>query len=183
MFGRWQRCCDGDRTVICNDEVNSLTTPEQHNKYLAYTHIGYGAFSAVIMILVMIMFGLLSAFDRGGPPAFFFFFMAMFMLVMGGLMTAPSLIAGYGLLKRKKWARTMAIISGVIAAGNFPFGTAACVYTFWFLFSDPGKVIFEGNNYALPPGRQTWANQQLDYDAQRQREAQYNAPPPPPDWR
>ena len=83
MFGRWQRCCDGDRTVICNDEVNSLTTPEQHNKYLAYTHIGYGAFSAVIMILVMIMFGLISAFDQGGPPAFFFFFIgtALFLVL------------------------------------------------------------------------------------------------------
>jgi hypothetical protein len=79
----------------------------------------------------------------------------------------------------------VSIIAAVIAAGNFPFGTAACIYTFWFLFSDPGRFIFEGNNYAgaLPPGRQTWANQTWNYDAQRQREGQYNPPPSPPDWR
>jgi hypothetical protein len=70
-----------------------------------------------------------------------------------------------------------------VAAMNFPFGTAVCVYTFWFLFSEPGKAIFERSTYSLPPGQQTWANQSWNYDARRQRDAQYDPPQPPPDWR
>lgn len=163
-------------------------TPEQHNKYLGWSHVGYGLFFLLMTFLFMIFFGVIFI---GGilsepaspPPVFFFVFVWLFIALIYLAMTVPALIAGYGLLKRKKWARTWAIISAVVAAMQFPFGTAVTVYTFWFLFSDPGKFFFENKNYALPPGQQTWANQQWDYDAQRQRDAHYTPPPPPPDWR
>lgn len=164
-------------------------TPEQHNKYLGWSHLGYGVFFTLIFSLFFMFFGvamigaMLSEPGAAGPPAFIFVIMFLFIAVMFGATTLPSLIAGYGLLKRRKWARTWAIISAVLAAAQFPMGTAVTVYTFWFLFSEPGKQLFEANNYALPPGRQTWANQQWNYDANRQREGQYNPPPPPPDWR
>lgn len=164
-------------------------TPEQHNKYLGWSHIGYGVFFTLIFSLFFMFFGvamigaMLSEPGAGGPPAFIFVIMFLFIAVMFAATTLPSLIAGYGLLKRRKWARIWAIISAVLAAAQFPMGTAVTVYTFWFLFSEPGKQLFEANNYALPPGRQTWANQQWNYDANRQREGQYNPPPPPPDWR
>jgi hypothetical protein len=163
-------------------------TPEQHNKYLAWSHIAYGGFFFLMMALFLILFGAMffgvSAAGPNAPPMFFFLFIWLFIAAMYAAMTIPAFIAGYGMLKRKKWARIWAIISGVIAAMQFPLGTAVTVYTFWFLFSDPGKNLYEQtNNYALPPGRQTWANQEWDYDAQRQREAHYNPAPPPPDWR
>ena len=164
-------------------------TPEQHNKYLGWSHIGYGLFFLLFMALFLVFFGVvfiaaMMSDPRGGaPPMFFFVFVWLFIGAIYAAMTIPALVAGYGLLKRKKWARVWAIISAVIAATNVPFGTAVTVYTFWFLFSEPGKQLFEQNNYALPPGRQTWANQQWNYEQQRQREGQYNAPPSPPDWR
>jgi hypothetical protein len=164
-------------------------TPEQHNKYLGWCHIAYAGFFALIFGLFLLFFGasmigaMLSNPGSDGFPLVITMVMLLFMAVMFSLFTLPSFIAGYGLLKRKKWAKVWAIISAVLAGGQFPMGTAVTVYTFWFLFSDPGKQLFEQNNYALPPGRQTWANQQFDYDAQRQREGQYTPPPPPPDWR
>jgi hypothetical protein len=137
----------------------------------------------------MLIFGgsmiaaMLSGPGPNGPPAFFFVFMLVFMAVMFAMFTLPSFVAGYGLLKRRKWAKVWAIIAAVLAGGQFPMGTAVTVYTFWFLFSEPGKQWFDQGQYALPPGRQTWANQQLDDYSQRQREGQYAPPPPPPDWR
>ena len=157
-------------------------TPEQHNKYLAYSHIGYGAFFMVLMLAMVIFIGAVLSFDPS-TPGLLVFFLCTFLMLFYGAMTVPSFVAGYGLLKRKKWAKVWSIIAGVVSAMNFPFGTAVCVYTFWFLFSDPGKFMYEQNNYALPPGRQTWANQNWDYEVQRQREGQYTPPPPPPDWR
>ena len=126
---------------------------------------------------------MLSQPGAAGPPMLITLIMLLFMTVMLSAFTLPSFVAGYGLLKRKKWAKVWAIIAAVLAGGQFPMGTAVTVYTFWFLFSEPGKQMFERNNYALPPGRQTWANEQWDYDAQRQREGQYTPPAPPPDWR
>ncbi|HEX5966160.1 MAG TPA: hypothetical protein VFY51_09510, partial [Pyrinomonadaceae bacterium] len=164
-------------------------TPEQHNKYLGWSHIAYAGFFALIFGLFMLFFGItmigamLSApGPAGGPPAFIFVIMLLFMAVMFAAFTLPSFVAGYGLLKRKKWAKVWAIIAAVLAGGQFPMGTAVTVYTFWFLFSEPGKQWFDQGQYALPPGRQTWANQQFEYDSQRQREGQYTPPPPPPDW-
>ena len=163
--------------------------PEQHVKYLGWAHIGYGLFFALLFGLFVLFFGvgmiagMLQGPGQAGPPVLFFVFMLLFMTVMFASMTLPSIIAGYGLLKGKRWAKVWAIISAVLAGGQFPMGTAVTVYTFWFLFSDAGKQYFDRNNYALPPGRQTWTNQQWDYDSQRQRESQYNPPPPPPDWR
>ena len=164
-------------------------TPEQHSKYLGWSHIAYGAFFALLFGVLMLFFGgsmiaaMLSNPSPSGPPLFALVFVFLIFTVMLIATTLPAFVAGYGLLKGKKWAKVWAIISAVLAGGQFQMGTAVTVYTFWFLFSEPGKQYFERNNYALPPGSQTWANQQWDYDAQRQRESQYNSPPSPPDWR
>lgn len=163
-------------------------TPEQHNKYLAWSHLGYASIFFLFIALFMGFFGFVffaaMMSEPNAPPMFFFLLIWLFMAAIYAAMIVPSFIAGYGLLKKKKWARTWAIISGVIAAMNFPFGTAVCVYTFWMLFSEPGKVLFDQNNkYALPPGRQAWANEPWNQDASRQHDYQYHPPPPPPDWR
>jgi hypothetical protein len=164
--------------------VNSLT-PEQHNKYLGYSNIAYGAFLSLFALLMMGFFWGMMSIPPGGAPAGMKIFFSVFILVIYGTMILPSFIAGWALLKRKKWAKIASIISAVLAGANFPLGTAVCVYTFWFLFSDPGKYFFDQNNhnYALPPGQQTWANQSWEYDARRQHETQHQPPPSPPDWR
>lgn len=164
-------------------------TPEQHNKYLAWSHIGYGAIFLLFTLLILGFFGvafigaMLSGPGTGTAELFLLLFVWLFIAVMYGAMILPSFIAGYGLLKRKKWARTWAIIAGVVAAMSFPFGTAVCVYTFWLLFSEPGKILFDQNNYALPPGQQAWAYETWNHESSRHRESQYHPPPPPPDWR
>jgi hypothetical protein len=134
--------------------------------------------------MLAFVWGMMSI-GPAGPPAGVMVFFSLFLLAIYGAMTVPSFVAAWALLKRKKWARTASIISAVVASANFPIGTAVCVYTFWFLFSDIGKVFFDQNNYnyALPPGRQTWANQSWEHDARQQREPQYQPPPSPPDWR
>jgi len=53
---------------------------------------------------------------------------AMF-LVAGAL----GLIAGWGLLARQPWARTLAIVLGCFNLIDMPFGTALGIYTLWVL--------------------------------------------------
>jgi len=58
---------------------------------------------------------------------------------LGGLGTflsltaAVGILAGWGLLNRQPWARTLAIVLGCLALIAFPFGTALGIYTLWVL--------------------------------------------------
>jgi hypothetical protein len=157
-------------------------TPEQHNKYLAYSHFGFaGLFSLFILVMfifIAVIFPELTRNEPNPPPAGLFFVMGLFISAIYGAMTLPSFIAGYALLKKKHWAKTAAIIAGVFAAMHFPFGSAVAIHTFWFLFSDPGKYLYDRPPYSLQPGRQTWANETNAY-----KEYQYAPRSTPPDWR
>ena len=64
---------------------------------------------------------------------------------VGLLMAAlglPGVIAGYGLLKRKPWARILAIVVGILNLINFPVGTAIGLYTLWVLTQPAATEYF-----------------------------------------
>jgi zinc-ribbon domain len=48
-------------------------------------------------------------------------------------MAALALLAGYGLLQRRPWGRTVAIVAAILALIKIPFGTALGIYTLWVL--------------------------------------------------
>jgi hypothetical protein len=161
-----------------------MTTPEQHNKYLGISHLAYGGFHLLMGIGFSLFFFLVfSSMPHGpgagdAPPFWLFVFFPLFFLLLYGVMSIPPMIAGYALLKRRSWARIAAIISGALAAMQFPIGTAVCVYTFWFLFSEPGKVLYQkATGGALSPAAPVFAA------ARTAREHEYLPPRTPPDWR
>lgn len=49
------------------------------------------------------------------------------------LMGALGLATGWGLWRRKQWARMLALILGTLALFRFPIGTALGIYTYWVL--------------------------------------------------
>lgn len=168
-------------------------TGEEHNKFLAFSFLAYGALHTLLMVGLMAFFVFVFSAIPQGPgqdevpfivPVFFIGFMVLIQL----LFILPSLIAGYALLKRKPWARIMGIISAVLAGANFPIGTAVCVYALWFLLSDSGKSLYDKQNirsqdYFPPynwqgqPPPNLWADRFGD-------EAKANkAAPEPDDWR
>ena len=136
------------------------------------------------MILAMltfmtIMFRAVPGSPEGPPPAFIGM-MWVFMLGFYGLMLVPNFLAGYALLKQKPWAKVAAIVGGVTSAMSFPIGTAVTAYTFWFLFSEPGKSIYDRPRHALPPPPAAWYSQTVQSE---ERQKQYLPPSNPPDWR
>jgi hypothetical protein len=159
-------------------------TPEQHNKYLGFAHLGYAAIHAlaglVIGAAVLIMFSSMPASPRGDqPPRRFFIAMGFFLLVFSIGWSLPSMIAGYALLKKKSWAKPAGMVAAVFAAARMPIGTAVSVYTFWFLFSPPGRLLYDKTANSLTPGQPELAGADLE----KLREAQYVPPASPPDWR
>lgn len=63
-----------------------------------------------------------------------------FLVVLTGI---PNLLAGFGLLAHKNWARILALILGVFNLFKFPWGTALAIYTFWVLLQDQTKQLFK----------------------------------------
>lgn len=57
-------------------------------------------------------------------------------------LSAPGIIAGVGLLARKRWARIVAMILGVLHLFEFPFGTAFGAYTLWVLMNPEVQAEF-----------------------------------------
>jgi len=61
------------------------------------------------------------------------------LLVVLGL---PGILAGYGLLKRRSWARGLAVALGVLNLFNVPLGTVIGAYTLFVLLQDDAAEAF-----------------------------------------
>ena len=159
-------------------------TPEEHNKYVGIANVAYGTIHVLLLIVMGVFFfammGVIAR-DTGGrdvPPASFFGGIMIFVLAINLLFAIPSFIAGYAFLRRKRWAKIAGIVAAVLSAFRVPIGTAVSIYTFWFLFSPPGRILYEGLSQALPPAPP------VDWSAadKSRREQEYSGRTPP-DWR
>jgi len=62
----------------------------------------------------------------------FGFFIAL-MIAIGAI---PSLIAAYGLLQKRPWARIWALVAGIVNLPNLPLGTGVGIYAIWVFLQD-----------------------------------------------
>lgn len=114
----------------------------QHIDILGYCYIALGALGLLAALLAFLGIaggGLLSG-DSGATAV-----LVTIATFVGGflfIISVPNLIAGYGLLKRKSWARILALVLGFINLFNVPLGTVLGGYTFWVLLQDDSERIF-----------------------------------------
>jgi hypothetical protein len=166
-------------------------TPEEHNKTLGTLHLVYGGFQALVTLMVVGLFlfmaGIVSRAPGGDPEAGLFITVLSIIVLFSLVFTIPSFVAGYGLRKRKSWAKLWGMIAGVFAGMSFPLGTALCVYSIWFLIGDGGRELYAESS-ARPARRENlygapepagWAAQY----ASREREYADAPPRQPPNWR
>ena len=180
-------------------------TPQDHNKALGIMHLIYGGFQTLLMLVTALLFAFFAGLlrnmthDAGDQSAILFTIMAA-MAAFYLLLAVPPLVAGYALLKKKSWSRTAGIVSGIVAALSFPFGTALCVYSLWFFFGERGTRFYKGveararahralnraaatfEGYGWQP-RATEATEQPQQRTQQEQARPYVPPTEPPDWR
>jgi hypothetical protein len=65
-------------------------------------------------------------------------------LLFFAVLALPGLLAGYGLLKRKKWGQILGIVVGALSLFNIPVGTALGAYTLFILFQHSANDYFDG---------------------------------------
>ncbi|HEX8353043.1 MAG TPA: hypothetical protein VF611_09100 [Pyrinomonadaceae bacterium] len=171
-------------------------TPQDHNKVIGIMHLIYGGFNALMMIILVPLFlaiGGIAAADPNTPSELtaIFGIFGLLMLLLAVVFGLPPILAGYAMLRRKSWARVAAVVAACVEAVSFPFGTALCVYTLWFMFGQGegfhgagGRGQMAGQNWNAPPLPD--ANT-FGWEAQRSQQSsrprEYVPPPQPPDWR
>ncbi|MBN1163113.1 MAG: hypothetical protein JXB45_00905 [Candidatus Krumholzibacteriota bacterium] len=57
------------------------------------------------------------------------------------IISLPGLIAGVGLIKRRSWARILALVVGFLNLTSVPFGTILGIYTIWVCLSEETKRL------------------------------------------
>jgi hypothetical protein len=73
--------------------------------------------------------------------------------MVGGLLAVlalPGIVAGYGLLTRRRWGRMLAIVVGILNLANVPLGTALGAYTLYVLLQEQADELFGPPAVALP---------------------------------
>lgn len=68
------------------------------------------------------------------------------------VLSAPSIIVGIGLRRRREWARIFAIILAALHLLSFPLGTAVAIYAFWVLLNPQTPQLFASQTQIPGPG-------------------------------
>jgi hypothetical protein len=89
--------------------------------------------------------GVFAAADSGDQTALWILgLIAAVSLLFFAVLALPGLLAGYGLLKRKKWGQILGIVVGILSLLNFPLGTALGAYSLFVLFQNSANAFFDG---------------------------------------
>lgn len=124
--------------------------PQDHNKTLGivYTIIGVLALTALSVVIIQQIRksshtrlntpettgqfgGSVPGMEKTVGDSIYFLPLPMFQL-----------LTAYGLFRRKRWGRLLALIFSTLYVWIVPLGTALAVYTWWFLHSEGGKRLY-----------------------------------------
>jgi len=122
-----------------------------HVRILAYLHIVFGALGMTAAVIVLFVFGgiagIVGAANSGNPEASH---VAMPIIAIIGLaisvgvllLSLPGIIAGFGLLRFRPWARLLMIVLSALNLLSIPIGTALGVYGLWVLMQPETERLF-----------------------------------------
>jgi hypothetical protein len=94
---------------------------------------------AIFLVVAIFLFTLLTGIGVVSGDQTALAVMSLIGTLLAGLLLVlgvPGLVAGFGLLARKNWARVLAIVVSVLGLMNFPLGTLVGAYAIWVLLQD-----------------------------------------------
>jgi hypothetical protein len=111
----------------------------EHVRLVGILWMAYSALHVVAGVVVLVVartvFGHAMYLQHGPSPEVSVWLRPLLTFV-GWLILAKAaagFFAGWGLLQRESWARTVALVVGFIALLSLPVGTALGIYTLWVL--------------------------------------------------
>jgi hypothetical protein len=111
----------------------------EHVRLLGILWMAYSAFHVLVglgaIVVAQVIFGREIHIGNGPPPEVSVWLRPLITFV-GWLILAKAaagFFAGWGLLQKQDWARTVALVVAFVALLNVPLGTVLGIYTLWVL--------------------------------------------------
>lgn len=106
---------------------------DKHITVLGWLHIALNVFTLFIGIIVFFILIGAGAISGDSEAMGILAIVGIFVMGLLVIISIPGILAGWGLLKRKSWARILALVIGFLSLMNIPFGTLLGAYTIWAL--------------------------------------------------
>ena len=121
-------------------------TTEEHNQTLATLHFIYGAMhgltlAGLLLLVIVVKFAAPGA--NSISPVWIGLGILIFVILLLVVGLLP-LAVGFGLKKRRRWARPLGLSLGIISLINIPVGTALGIYAIRFFRSEGGVQLYGG---------------------------------------
>jgi hypothetical protein len=107
-----------------------------HVKTLGWIYIISGGLGLVAAIFVAAIIGGAGLLSGDVKAAAITSGVGLVIGVFVALMSAPSMLAGWGLLNRRPWARILTIVLAVLSLPGIPIGTLLGIYSLWVLMNE-----------------------------------------------
>jgi hypothetical protein len=118
-------------------------------RIVAWLRIVYSGLALVMAAAFFLPVGGFLAWLLGPLGALLGSFLGVVLAVLG-LCALPGLLAGWGMLSFRPWARVLNIVLCFFDLFHFPMGTALAVYSAWVLFHPETVQLFE-RGYTTTP--------------------------------
>lgn len=114
----------------------------KHITLLGVFHIVYHALGLIVGLGIFALFSTIGCISGDPDAALILPIVGTFLAVLLIALSAPGVIAGIWLLRRRGWARILALVVGGLGLIDIPVGTALGAYTFWVLMQDDCVELF-----------------------------------------
>lgn len=125
---------------------------QTHVKVLGWLHLIFGILGVCIAVLAggfTAVAGLLS----GDMEAVMGLGLIGALVAIGiTLLCIPALLAGWGLLRYREWARILMLVLSFLNLLNIPFGTVLGIYGLWVLLNEETVALFRRGGPGLEHG-------------------------------
>ena len=115
---------------------------QTHVTILAWINIGFSALIAFIGLFAVLFLTGIGVAAEDPDAARILGFVGLAGAAFLIILALPGLLAGYGLLKQRRWGRFLAIVVAVIDLFEIPIGTAIGVYGLWVLTAEEAGAYF-----------------------------------------
>ena len=115
---------------------------EKHINVVAALQIGLSVFTLLMVVLTYSVMSIIGGFIDNSEGEMILRIIGNVISTFLILISIPGIIAGFGLYRRKEWARILTLILSVLAIFNFPFGTAIGIYSIWALIQPETVAAF-----------------------------------------
>jgi hypothetical protein len=125
---------------------------QTHIRVLAWLHIVLGVMGLIAGTFALLLFGGIAGIvgvAESDPDKFIAIpilgAIGAFVFILAAVLSIPGIIAGWGLLNGRQWARVITIVLSVLELAHVPFGTALGAYGLWVLLqSDSERMLQPG---------------------------------------